>query len=126
MNRFARTLYCAAFFFALLLTPALQAETGAAAWLRYAALLHSAQEELLRGIRGTLARSLRIEPNLPRNATIVLGAPTAVQKLISGLHPPPHLREDAFWLTNTRDHESSVSSSRQKTTAALCMAYFPC
>jgi hypothetical protein len=90
------------------------------------ALLHSAQEELLRGIRGMLARSLRIEPNLPRNAAIVLGTLTAVQKLIPGLHPPTHLREDAFGPTNTRDHESSVSSSRQKTTAALCMAYFPC
>ncbi|HMH81041.1 MAG TPA: hypothetical protein VK514_12505 [Candidatus Acidoferrum sp.] len=49
MNRFARTLYCAEFLFALLLTPAPQAETGAQAWLRYArlddedtALLHSA------------------------------------------------------------------------------------
>jgi hypothetical protein len=38
MNRFARTLYCAEFLFALLLTPAPQAETGAQAWLRYARL----------------------------------------------------------------------------------------
>jgi hypothetical protein len=36
MNRFARTLYSAEFLFALLLRPALQAETGAEAWLRYA------------------------------------------------------------------------------------------
>jgi hypothetical protein len=52
-----------------------------------------------------LARSVRIEPNLPRSAAIVLGTLTAVQKLIPGLHPPTRLREDAFWLTNTRDHE---------------------
>jgi alpha-glucuronidase len=123
MNRFALTLYSAAFSITLLLTPVLQAESGAEAWLRYArldanasrtyenfpasvvvledtALLHSAQEELLRGISGMLAKSLHVEPNLPQNAAIVLGTLTAVQKIIPSLNPPADLREDAFWLTN--------------------------
>ncbi len=125
MNRFAPTLYSAAFSITLMLTPALRAETGAEAWLRYArvdanssgtyeklpasvvvledtALLHSAQEELQRGIRGMLTRSLRVEPSLPQNAAIVLGTLTAVKTIIPGLHPPANLREDAFWLTTTR------------------------
>jgi alpha-glucuronidase len=127
MNRLALTLYSTAFSIALLLTPTLQAESGADAWLRYArldanasrtyqnfpasvvvledtALLHSAQEELFRGISGMLTKSLRLEPNLPPEAAIVLGTLSAVQKLIPGLHPPADLREDAFWLTNTRVH----------------------
>ena len=127
MNRRALTLYSTAVSITLLLTPTLQAESGAEAWLRYArldanasrtyqnfpasvvvledtALLHSAQEELLRGISGMLTKSLRIEPNLPPDAAIVLGTLTAVQKLIPGLHPPADLREDAFWVTNIRVH----------------------
>ncbi len=84
MNRLALTLYSTAVSITLLLTPTLQAESGAEAWLRYArldanasrtyqnfpasvvvvedtALLHSAQEELLRGISGMLTKSLRID-----------------------------------------------------------------
>ncbi len=127
MNRLALTLYSTAVSITLLLTPTLRAESGAEAWLRYArldanasrtyqnfpasvvvvedtALLHSAQEELLRGISGMLTKSLRIEPNLPPDAAIVLGTLTAVQKLIPGLHPPADLREDAFWVSNIRVH----------------------
>src|SRR6266478_1133099 len=127
MNRLAPTLYSAAFSIALLLTPAIRAEIGAEAWLRYArldanasrtyqnfpasvvvledtALLHSAQEELLRGISGMLTKSLRVELNLPQKAAIILGTLNAVQKIVPGLHPPADLREDAFWLANTRVH----------------------
>src|SRR5205814_8974459 len=117
----------AAFFFTLLLTSALQAETGAEAWLRYArldanasriyeklpstvvvpedtSLLRSAQQELLRGIDGMLANSLRAEPNLPQDSAIILGTLRAVQKIIPSLHPPVDLQADAFWLTTARVH----------------------
>ncbi len=127
MNRLALTLYSAAFSIMLLLTPALRAETGAEAWLRYArldgnasrtyqnfpakavvlgdsALLRSAREELFCGISGMLTKSLHIEPNLPPDAAVVLGAFPSVQKIIPGLHPPADLGEDAFWLTNARVH----------------------
>src|SRR4051812_3857001 len=73
-----------------------QAETGYEAWLRYARLnpaaaaqydrlprtlvvlgdspiLSAAREELVRGVKGTLGRTLRIEPQMPREGAIVLG-----------------------------------------------------
>src|SRR5438067_5707708 len=103
-------LYFAAFFFTLLLTSALQAETGAEAWLRYArldanasriyeklpstvvvpedtSLLHSAQQELLRGIDGMLAKPLRAEPNLPQDPASIPGTQSPVQKIIPVVHP---------------------------------------
>jgi alpha-glucuronidase len=127
MNHPAITLCFAAFSITLLLTPELRAETGAKAWLRYArldadasrtyekfpaaavvlgdsALLHSAQEELLRGISGMLGTSLRIESRLPQDAAIVLGTFASMRKTLPCLHPPVDLREDAFWITNTSDH----------------------
>ena len=78
-----------------LLSP-LHAETGADAWLRYAALdsaaaraygslpatvvtltatpvAQSAQREVVRGIRGMLGHTLRIETALPKENAIVLG-----------------------------------------------------
>src|SRR5207248_9490218 len=67
-------------------------------------LLHSAQQELLRGIDGMLAKSLRAEPNLPQDPAIILGTLSAVQKIIPGLHPPASLQADAFWLTTSHVH----------------------
>src|SRR5664279_2373508 len=84
------------FLIAILLVP-LHAESGADAWLRYAALdeasartyrtslpasianytttpvAQSAQRELLRGIRGMLGRTLRIQSGLPAESAILLG-----------------------------------------------------
>src|SRR5690349_24986610 len=74
----------------------LGAEDGSSAWLRYAALdeaaarsyrqgpaaitaagnapaVESARQELIRGIRGMLARTLRIEPPLPADSAILRG-----------------------------------------------------
>ena len=81
----------------LLSVCALHAETGRDAWLRYAAIedaavlqrysalpssvvilgdspvMISAREELIRGVRGMLGRTLRIEAQLPQDGAIVLG-----------------------------------------------------
>ncbi len=97
----------------------LHAESGYDAWLRYAPLdeatarrdrdvlstvtilgdselLHSAQSELIRGVRGMLGRTLREEPN---PTAIVLGKLSAMPKewrLESNLGP------EGFWLKTVR------------------------
>ena len=102
---------------------ALHAETGADAWLRYAALdeaaarpyraalpaaivsfgsspaIRSAQGELVRGIRGMLGRTLRIQTALPGEPALVhrhAGRPQAVRAAVEarGDLPP-----DGYWLT---------------------------
>ncbi len=84
-------------FFGLVLAATLHAETGYNAWLRYEALdggarsqyreamppvvvafgsssvMESARWELIRGIRGMLGRTLRVESRLPRENAILLG-----------------------------------------------------
>jgi len=105
----------------------LHAETGAEAWLRYARLdmhtadqydtlpsivvvlgdsviLNSSRQELIRGISGTLGKTLRLENQLPQEPAIFLGTISAVQKAIPELHPPANLGQDGFWLTNTHMH----------------------
>jgi alpha-glucuronidase len=113
--------------FALLLFAAshaapLRAETGYEAWLRYAPLeksaaqnyqtlpasvvvlgdsevLAAAQDELLRGVRGMLGRTLRAGKTQPREDAIVLGTLAELRTAAPGLHPSSELREDGFWLT---------------------------
>jgi alpha-glucuronidase len=106
----------------LLLPSMLRAETGAEAWLRYAPLgeteaarysslpasvvvlgdslvLHSAQQEMIRGVRGMLGRTLREAAGQVREESIVLGTIPALQAAAPGLRSPPGLGPDAFWLT---------------------------
>jgi len=103
----------------------LRAETGAQAWLRYArldeqasrkydnlpaavvtlgdsAILGSSRQELIRGVRGMLGRTPRIETDLPQERTFVLGTLQAVRQAIPNLQSPQHLRNDSFWLTHAR------------------------
>src|SRR5262245_50105431 len=85
------------FFLCLVFSIPLHAETGYDAWLRYAALddasarqyraliptgivalsdgptLQSARQELMRGIRGMLGRTLRVETDAAGGPAIVLG-----------------------------------------------------
>jgi alpha-glucuronidase len=105
----------------------LSAETGAEAWLRYArldaqtsrqyenlppivvtlgdsAILDSSHDELVRGIRGTLGKTLRTERQFSQESAIVLGTLPAVQKAIPELRPRPDLGDDGFWLTIIRVH----------------------
>jgi alpha-glucuronidase len=103
------------------------AETGAEAWLRYHALdpqaaqafdslpdtivvagdsavLKTAQQEFIRGARGMLGRTLRVQPGLPSEKSIVLGTLDSLQKLEPALKPPTGLAQDGYWLTHAAIH----------------------
>ena len=113
------------FVVSLLLAGAGLAENGEEAWLRYARLgpgvasryaslpaelvtldhsvvLQSAQTELLRGIRGMLGRTLRIEEGAPREAAIVVGKADQIRTLDAGFHPPGDLQADTYALISTQ------------------------
>jgi alpha-glucuronidase len=97
---------------ALLAAAGLRAETGREAWLRYARIeasvplpavaasfgaspvIDSARGELLRGVRGMLGRTLRVEASLPRESAILLGT---LDSLPAGLGGGA-LKEDAYRL----------------------------
>ena len=112
-------------FASLLMATYAGAETGAAAWLRYApldleaaksysglpaavvvfgdsAVLHSAQSELLRGLRGMLGRTLREEKTLPAENSIILGTLAALKDLAPEIARRAVLAEDGFLLSAER------------------------
>ncbi|MGD0125596.1 MAG: alpha-glucuronidase family glycosyl hydrolase [Terriglobia bacterium] len=99
----------------------LLAETGYAAWLRYAPIdaafrkhydalpatavalgdsivIKTAQEELVRGVRGMLGRTLQAEASLPPEGAIVLGTFASLKPLIPAADFPQHVRKDGFVL----------------------------
>lgn len=100
----------------------LHAETGRSAWLRYAGLngvsvrqyrdavpavvaslggaapVESARQEVLRGIRGMLGRTLRVESGAPTESAIVLGTLDAVRQAFPQAGLDGDLEPDAFWL----------------------------
>jgi alpha-glucuronidase len=101
------------------------AETGAAAWLRYApldrqsaknysalpatvvafgdsAVLNSAESELIRGLRGMLGRTLREVKNLPAENSIILGTFAALKDLSPEVARRADLREDGFLISVER------------------------
>ena len=104
----------------------LHAETGRAAWLRYAAVgdgparqyretipavvvalgdaapLESARRELILGIRGMFGRTLRAEPRVPAESAIVLGTLAAVRQAIPQLDAAGNLEPDGYWLKTLR------------------------
>ena len=111
-------------FLALLIAiPAVHAETGYDAWLRYAPLsdaaarpyltalpaavtvygaspvVQSAQRELIRGVRGMLGRTLREESKLPAESAIVLGTAADLQAAIPQLRLPADLPADSYLVT---------------------------
>jgi len=97
---------------AFLICVSLHAETGRAAWLRYAQtsasvpsvlatlggspLFDSARDEILRGIRGMAGKTLRLERGMPKENAIVIGALDAFPNLSANLPP------DAYWLKSVR------------------------
>jgi alpha-glucuronidase len=106
----------------LLAAGTLRAETGSDAWLRYAALDNAsarqyresvpavildvsdsavtqrAGQELLRGVRGMLGRTLRVEPRLPGESTLVLGTLAALRQALPQFQLTAGLGQDGFWL----------------------------
>ncbi len=99
------------------------AETGGGGWLRYARLdsgaarrytslpasaialgdtvvLTTGQEELVRGVKGMLGRTLRTGSGVPTENAIVIGTASQLRNLAPGLRVAEGLRGDAFWLTS--------------------------
>lgn len=99
----------------------LHAQTGDAAWLRYApigqpqarqyaalpesivALGHSvvvdaAGREIVRGVEGLLGRTLRKRDGVPKDGAIVLGTVDAIQKAIPSVRLPADLADEGYSL----------------------------
>src|SRR5436853_2520102 len=99
-----------------------KSEAGYEAWLRYDAIddkavrqsadrlpaaivtldesivIKAAQEELLRGFRGMLGRTLRVESRLPQEDAILLGTLASLRKTFPALKPNAALKADGFLL----------------------------
>ena len=119
-------------FFVLLLSIStfavqLRAETGYEGWLRYekiddasikrnydeslpaavvtlgsSEVAQSAQNELIRGVRGMLDRTLRTETALPDENAILLGTFDEIKKVVPTFNAPADLKEDGFDLKTIR------------------------
>ena len=106
--------------------PALQAETGQDAWLRYApletvarakyetlpaavvvpedsAVLTAARDEMVRGVIGMMGRTLRLDGSVKEKA-IILGTINAIRKIVPGFESPKPLEGDGFLLASRRVH----------------------
>lgn len=99
-----------------------QAETGYKGWLQYAPIhdpavrrqydslpavvtvldnspiMQSAQQEMIRGVRGMLGRTLRAETQIPDESAIVLGTLADLHRAIPGLALNANLKPDGYWL----------------------------
>jgi alpha-glucuronidase len=127
MHRFRLITVCTALLFCGFGASCAHAETGADAWLRYAPLdkttiqkysalpasvvalgdspvLNSAKAELIRGMRGMLAQTLREEKNLGRESAIVLGTLSALRADSPKLFEEADLPEDGFFLATEKIH----------------------
>jgi alpha-glucuronidase len=111
---------------AWLIPVTLHAETGYDTWLRYAALdaaaagparasvpasvtvlsdaaaARSAQQELIRGIRGMLGRTLRADSRVPDEAAIVLGTLADLRRAAPQFMLAATLAPDGYWLKTVR------------------------
>ncbi|MBP1774964.1 MAG: Alpha-glucuronidase [candidate division NC10 bacterium] len=109
----------------MLLAIPVMAETGYDAWLRYAPIddpvirarygsmpatvvalgdsvvIQAARAELIRGLRGMLGRTLRVEARLPKESAFILGTVASVKAAVPGIGPVPELIEDGYWLKST-------------------------
>ena len=127
MSDFLKRFALASLFIFAVQESCLRAETGYEAWLRYAPLeraaaskydslpasavalrdspvLLAAQDELIRGVRGLLGRTLRAEASLPQETAILLGTVSQLQTVLPSLQPPKELQEDGSWLTTAKVH----------------------
>jgi len=120
----ASALLCLLLWF--LLASPLRAETADAAWLRYerldqkitderyaafpavvvtagdSAVISSAREELIRGLRGMLGQTLRIEKKLPKERSILLATFDEAKKAVPSIGKLPKLADDGFWLKSIK------------------------
>ena len=127
MARRTQITLLAAFLVTLLCPFISRAETGEAAWLRYAplseterakydflpadvvklgdsAVLQSSQDEIIRGIKGMLGRTLRAEKSLPNENAIILGNIASIQAAAPEWQAPNALRSGGFLLTTAHIH----------------------
>ncbi|HEY1948404.1 MAG TPA: alpha-glucuronidase family glycosyl hydrolase [Bryobacteraceae bacterium] len=110
----------------------LRAETGYDAWLRYAfiddpnvrqsythlpativildptTVIETAAQEASRGVRGMLAKTLRMQTQLPNEDCILLGTMAAVKRALPGLSLPTSLQEDGYLLRTTASGGHSI------------------
>jgi alpha-glucuronidase len=106
----------------LLVAGSLSAETGSDAWLRYArlepdasrqyrevlpatltslgdsAMESNAKQELIRGVRGMLGRTLRVEWGLPAESAIVIGTLDRIREVLPRLADSPAIGAEGYWL----------------------------
>src|SRR5215469_359686 len=126
MNDAWKTAICGAL---LLLPCLLRAETGAEAWLRYAPLpdaervkyaslpasvvvlgdsllMRSAQQEMIRGVKGMLGKALREAAGQVQEESFVLGTAADIRAIAPELNSLHDIRADGFWLTTGKVHGS--------------------
>jgi alpha-glucuronidase len=117
--------YALLLLFCIVFVPPLCAETGADAWLRYAALdaeaadqykslpattivlgnslvLTTAQAELVRGVKGMLGKTLRISSGSPAEDAILIGTAEQIGSLLPNFSPRENIQPDSFLLTSAR------------------------
>ena len=127
MQGFRPLAFCLALILLVIGAHRTSAETGAEAWLRYAALdrqaaqkysalpasvvvlgdspvLDSAKTELIRGVRGMLGKTLREDQTLPKENAIILGTLSALQTAVPSIPGAASLREDGFLLSAQKVH----------------------
>jgi alpha-glucuronidase len=68
------------------------------------ALMRSAREELERGVRGMLGKSLRVETRIPDGDCLVLGTLPEVRRAAPGIELPQTVADDGYILKATRVH----------------------
>src|SRR5205823_6691958 len=106
----------------------LHAETGYAAWLRYAPIEdanvrqvykqfpavivaldssvveQSAEKEVIHDVRSMLGRTLRIDAQIPDEDCILLGTLSSMKRVAPQVSLPEHLVDDAYLLKATTAH----------------------
>ncbi len=60
--------------------------------------VRAAQEEIIRGLRGMLGRTLRAETKLPDESAIVLGTLKSIKQFLPKTTPLPSLTAEGYWL----------------------------
>jgi hypothetical protein len=145
MNRFLNVGFLGAMLLAGRAAPALQAQTGQDAWLRYAALetvarakyqtlpaavvvpegsavLTAARDEMVRGFIGMVGRTLRLDENVKEKA-IILGTINAIQRIVPGFESPKATRRRWLFSWRADEYMASIASLLlRRRSGAFCMA----